>query len=601
MDRGNTTSAPGCSLGLPERLGNYRVLEIIGAGGMGQVIRVRHIEEGWARRQGGDVAMKLVHPEYANDPDFRERFYREAELGRRIRHPHVAQVHEVVSDGPWLGAVLDLIEGTDLSARLRPESLPLDEVLTLLRPLAEVLDYLHAQGIVHRDVKPANVRVRPDGSPVLLDLGIAKDLTDPADGQTKTMTMLGTTAWMAPEQADGKTATAAADIYAFGLVAYRMLSGQMPWDENVTEARIITNKMVGRLQPLATAAPGLPSGVARAIMAALSVEVENRPATCGALVEQLAAPASDWETYPSLAGLLREVEKYGLCADGASEVSGDQIALLRPLAEAGEPRAQACLGWCLHHGLGVVVALVESVAWLQRAAEAGLAVAQYMLGDCYAKGHGAELDELLAFEWYERAARQKCARAQHALGLCFEYGEGVAEDPVKAARWYRQAAKAGLPDAQYKLGWALYLGEGIARDLAASAKWLQLAADAGNANAQHGLGLRYHFGDDVIAPDLKASVDWFRRAAEQGHSQGQEYLGLCLLRGTGVPADPPAGLRMLESAAEQGSASAQFALGQCLESGFGTARDSHTARRWYQAAALQGHPEATQRLEDLTP
>ena len=275
------------SAGLPSRLGNYRVLGIIGAGGMGTVVRARHDNDGWASRQGGDVALKLIHPHIASDPAFQERFLDEAELGRRIQHPGLARVYDVVTEGPWLGTVLELIEGEELTRRIRPGGLAVDEVVSLLTPLAEALDHLHRQGIVHRDLKPANVKLRTDGRPVLLDLGIAKDLSRQGSGQTKTMTTMGTSAWMAPEQADAKTVTAAADVYSLGLIAYALLSGRMPWSEESTEHRVMANKMMGKLAPLSSVASGLPEAVSSAVMGALSVRASARPQSCGALVGSL--------------------------------------------------------------------------------------------------------------------------------------------------------------------------------------------------------------------------------------------------------------------------------------------------------------------------
>ena len=235
------------------------------------------------------MALKLIHPQIAADPSFRERFLDEAELGRRVQHPGLARVYDVVMEGPWLGTVLEHIEGKELTAWVRPGGLPVKEVVSLLTPLAEALDHLHSQGIVHRDLKPANVRVRPDGRAVLLDLGIAKDLSGEAGGQTKTMTTMGTSAWMAPEQADAKSVTAAADVYAFGLMAYALLSGRMPWPDGATEHRVIANKMMGKLESLGSVVPGLSLAVSSTVMVSLSVDAGARPESCGALVVSLDA------------------------------------------------------------------------------------------------------------------------------------------------------------------------------------------------------------------------------------------------------------------------------------------------------------------------
>jgi hypothetical protein len=104
---------------LPAQVGSYRVLGVLGAGGMGTVVRARHGREGWARRQGGDVAIKLIHPHIAEDPAFQERFFDEAQLGKQIHHPRLAAVHDVIEDGAWLGIVMELVEGQLLSEHPR--------------------------------------------------------------------------------------------------------------------------------------------------------------------------------------------------------------------------------------------------------------------------------------------------------------------------------------------------------------------------------------------------------------------------------------------------------------------------------------------------
>ncbi len=275
---------------LPKRIGSYRLGEPVGAGGMGRVLRARHTDDGWARRQG-EVVIKLIHPHIALDSNFRERFLDEAELGRRIRHPSLATVYDVVAEGPWLGTIMAFVEGRSLSELGESEGLALERALSLLVPLAEALDHLHGQGIVHRDLKPANIKVRPDGRPVILDLGIAKDLHADS-GHTKTMQTMGTTAWMAPEQADAKRVTAAADRYALGLLAYWLLCGKMPWLDGASEARLLAAKLSGNLQSLIRAKASVPAPISEAVMSMLAVDPRSRPSSCAAFVGLLGGEVS---------------------------------------------------------------------------------------------------------------------------------------------------------------------------------------------------------------------------------------------------------------------------------------------------------------------
>ena len=268
---------------------------MLGSGGMGTVVRARHAEEGWAAEQGGDVAVKLIHPQISADENFRSRFFAEAALGKRVQHPGLATVYDVVSEGPWLGTILELIEGEELTSYVRPGGAALNEVLDLLGPLADALDHLHDQGIIHRDLKPANVKVRPDGSPVLLDLGIAKDLqrNQESGHKTQAMTAMGTSAWMAPEQADARNVTGAADLYALGLMAYALLSGTMPWPEDTTAMRALANKMIGQLTPLSEVRPGLSPVVYAAVERALSVEPSDRQGSAAEFIREISGEQTE--------------------------------------------------------------------------------------------------------------------------------------------------------------------------------------------------------------------------------------------------------------------------------------------------------------------
>jgi serine/threonine protein kinase len=285
---GATTVQPGSDL--PTKIGSYYLEGLVGAGGMGRVLRARHVEAGWSRRQG-PVVVKLIHPHIAQEPDFRERFLDEAELGRRIRHPSLATVYDVVSEGPWLGTVMAYIDGESLSDLLRPGGYPAAEAVSLISPLSQALDHLHAQGIVHRDLKPANIKIRSDGTPVILDLGIAKDLRS-STGHTATMQAMGTTAWMAPEQADAKRVTAAADRYALGLIAYWLLSGQMPWPQGTSEVRLQAAKLSGNLVHLERMRKDVGGAISEAVMAMLAVDPDSRPTSCAVFAQRLGAPTT---------------------------------------------------------------------------------------------------------------------------------------------------------------------------------------------------------------------------------------------------------------------------------------------------------------------
>ena len=284
---GVPAAAPTLPAGVPARVGSYLVRSVLGAGGMGQVVRARHELEGWAERQGGDVAIKLVHPHLAEDPQYQKRFFAEADLGRRVRHPGVAATHEVLASDGWLGAVMELVPGEELGASVQEGPLSPDAALAMLQPLAEALDHLHEQDIVHRDLKPSNIKVRPDGGPVILDLGVAKDTSRATSGLSVAFTAMGTVRWMAPEQVDAQKVGPSADRYALGLVAYYLLSAELPWPAAANDQMVLVAKAMGKLVPLSARRADLPRGISDAVMKMLSVMPEERFESSAAFIAAL--------------------------------------------------------------------------------------------------------------------------------------------------------------------------------------------------------------------------------------------------------------------------------------------------------------------------
>ena len=222
-----------------QKLGPYEIVSQLGAGGMGEVYRARDAK---LKR---DVAVKVLAADVAGDRERLARFQREAEVLASLNHPHIAHVYGIEDSA----LVMELVEGEDLSERIARGPMPLDEALPIARQIAEALEAAHEAGIVHRDLKPGNVKVRDDGTVKVLDFGLAKGSgnatqrsTDLANSPTITSAMtlhgviLGTAAYMAPEQAKGKAVDKRADIWAFGAVLYEMLAGRRAFGgEDVSE------------------------------------------------------------------------------------------------------------------------------------------------------------------------------------------------------------------------------------------------------------------------------------------------------------------------------------------------------------------------------
>lgn len=295
-----------------QRIGSYNILGELGQGGMGVVYRARHIEEAWAQRQGGDVAIKLMHTRFSRDPTFRERFIREASVGKNVNHPNANRVHEVVIDGDRIGIVMDLIEGTSLQGNIPSNGMGVEAALRILKPVSSALDHLHSKGIIHRDLKPENIRIRPDGTPVILDFGIAKQTNDNSN-VTQTGVLMGTVAYMAPEQIDAKNVTPAADRYALGVIAYELFCGSKPWNSDLADGRIFAMKLAGNLIHLSKQNSDIPKYVSAAVMRMLSLDSSARFNSCETFVlsienKELAEKISPKDRFDNLSIEEREAE-----------------------------------------------------------------------------------------------------------------------------------------------------------------------------------------------------------------------------------------------------------------------------------------------------
>jgi eukaryotic-like serine/threonine-protein kinase len=241
------------------RIGPYEVLALLGAGGMGEVYRARDV------KLNRDVAIKVLADVVAADPDRLARSRREAQVLASLNHPNIAHIYGVEDASAIHGLVMELVEGPTLADRVAQGPIPLDEALAIGKQITDALEAAHEQGIIHRDLKPANIKVRADGTVKVLDFGLAKlvDTTTASDVNvtasptlsrhaTMAGVILGTAAYMSPEQARGKAVDKRADIWAFGCVLYEMVTGRRAFGgDDVTE----TFAAIVRDQPDLSQAP----------------------------------------------------------------------------------------------------------------------------------------------------------------------------------------------------------------------------------------------------------------------------------------------------------------------------------------------------------
>ena len=231
-------------------LGPYSVAAQIGAGGMGEVYQARDT------KLDRDVALKVLPEAFTSDPDRLARFEREAKVLASLNRPNIASIYGLEEAGGIKALVLELVEGPTLADRIAEGPIPVDEAPPIAKQIAEALEAAHEQGVIHRDLKPANVKVKADGTVKVLDFGLAKAFQPEASraGASESPTIsltaaatqmgmvIGTAAYMAPEQASGKAVDKRADIWSFGVVLFEMLTGRRPFigdDVSKTLARVI--------------------------------------------------------------------------------------------------------------------------------------------------------------------------------------------------------------------------------------------------------------------------------------------------------------------------------------------------------------------------
>ncbi|MEA2478591.1 MAG: hypothetical protein QOJ07_513 [Thermoleophilaceae bacterium] len=267
--RGVTAAEPQ----MGDSVGRWRIGAMLGEGGMGRVFRA-------VDATGTEVALKIVKADLASDSTFRRRFDREAKIAQRVLHPHVVPVIETgEQDGiPYLAQ--EFIGGGSLEDRIKKDGvLPLAEAVRICTAVASGLDALHTQGLIHRDVKPANILLGSDGTPFIADFGLAKDRD--ASILTKAGQALGSMDYMAPEQIRGEEVTAQSDVYALGCVMFECMSGHPPFADRQGMRILWAHLQEEPPDPLADRTD-VPADVSWAITRALQKEPEQRPPTATA-------------------------------------------------------------------------------------------------------------------------------------------------------------------------------------------------------------------------------------------------------------------------------------------------------------------------------
>jgi eukaryotic-like serine/threonine-protein kinase len=332
------------------RVGVYEITAQIGEGGMGAVYRATDTS------LGRQVAIKVLPDAFASDPERVARFEREARTLASLNHPHIAGIYGFEKSSGMHALVLELVEGDDLSHRIARGAIPLDDALPIAKQIAEALEAAHELGIIHRDLKPANIKIRGDGTAKILDFGLAKAVEPPTgwspdvfqsptitrSGMTRAGMILGTAAYMAPEQARGRTVDSRADIWAFGAVLFEMVTGTRAFGgENVMDTFV---SVISKEPDWSAVSAATPAGLRRLLARCLKKDARTRLQAIGdarAQIDELLSgareDAGDAMTDATSAGGRGRRLVLAALAVAAALVAAMAMPTLRHLRETSPP------------------------------------------------------------------------------------------------------------------------------------------------------------------------------------------------------------------------------------------------------------------------
>jgi len=644
---------------MEKAIGQYEIREQLGEGGIG---RVHAAYDTILQRE---VALKSLRPELLSDTNFVERFRAEATSLARLNHPNITTIYSLIPDGNNFYMVMELVRGHTLDDIIKERNAPIAarESLAIIAQAADGLAYAHSMGVIHRDIKPSNLMIAENGVLKIMDFGIAR--VRGTQRLTRSGSIVGTLAYMAPEQLRGEEGDETCDLYSLAIVLYEMLSGAPPFSAS-SEYDLMQAQINQRPDRLIPRVPGLDPRVESALLKALSKKPAQRfPSTrafsdaLGAsslrmdapkilhndtrLLETPAIPIevapvhqSLWQKLMALPSglspfwdrLSPDIRAAALGAGGAlvigllilsfmvfhsSKAPPVVVAVAKPVAiapVAHTPLTTALTSAAPQISAGAVPGNVppagsplSSLNDIIAAANRGDAEAQNALGVKYAKGEdGLPRDDTKAVEWYQKAADQGNAKGETNLGDMYFFGRGgLNKDPTQALSWYLKAADQNFPDAQYRLGYMYEKGVGATQDVQRAVKLYRAAASEGYPDAENLLGILLATGSDGVPRDDDEAVVWYRKAADQGFAKAQKNLGDMYFFGRGVDKDYQQAISWYTKAADQQFADAQFRLGFMTEKGLGTQQSDQNAVDLYQKAARNGSVDAQHAYDRLSP
>ncbi len=418
-------------------LGQYQIVELIGEGGMASVYKA------WQPNLRRYVALKVLAPRLADNAAFIQRFQQEAVSVANLRHTHVVTIHDVGAEGDHHYIAMEYVEGVSLEDRIREQgAMSPQQALDVLAGVGAALDYAHGQGFIHRDVKPANILIAPDGRAVLTDFGIVKALS--GSGVTAALTqngsIFGTPHYMSPEQVREENVDHRADLYALGIVSYEMLSGQVPFDGATTHSILYAQANTPPPPLRQVAGPAVSPPLEAVVHKMLAKQPRDRYDSAGAFARDLSqAIAGVWPP-----GVSRTAATPDASGTGTTVMPG-RAGSSRGRGVA-RPRRRAWVFGALALGAVLVLAVVAAVLLLGRqdplkAGQAALAAGDYALA-------AERFEQVLAGDPAHAEALEGQLAAASASAAAGEWATaGAAYEAVYAAQPGTVRASRGLGEA----------------------------------------------------------------------------------------------------------------------------------------------------------
>jgi TPR repeat protein/serine/threonine protein kinase len=635
--------------GKASMIGQYEIRELLGEGGIGQV------HAGFDTTLEREIAIKSLRPQLLNDKSFVDRFRGEATSLARLNHPNITTLYSLLPEGRNLYMVMELVRGQTLDELLKQRNGPLGtrECLAIIAQAADGLAYAHSMGVIHRDINPANLMITDGGLVKIMDFGIAR--VRGSQRLTRDGSMVGTLAYMAPEQLRGDPGDERSDLYSLAIVLYELLTGAPPFvadsDYDLMQAHMHARpvRLLGRV-------PGIDARADAALMRALAKKPEQRFSSvrefCDALgatalridaskivyegtrlmarpaTEQLAPPGTSgsferlsgavdrlsplFDRLPWLSPELRMPVTVGVLTFAVAGALTIGVLTLMPSPIPDAPAKQAAVPAPTYKASAVVressPAPATAVPPASPAPPSGQDVNSAADKAVTVPGPTAKADFKAALERKDFDAAFTLAGplaesgdrdAQFGLGWLYDRGLGVGRSEEKAAAWYQRAAEKGQPLAQLNLATMYEYGAGVPQSYEQAFKWYKQAADQDDPDAQNHVGVAYASGKGVERDDT-AAVLWYEKAAKHGFAKAQKNLGDMYATNRGVQRDDREALRLYYQAAEQKHPDAEFNVGYWHETGMGgLRRDAEAAAQWYAKAAEHGSTQAQAALDRL--